>query len=170
MCIGPYTVISTPTMNICLQSKFELWNELANFVAKFPPNFRIWKRNWQVDNKLGNRALKSNMKSTIMRHRIKRLIIFVFPGFFYRIPGVGSVRDVVKVRLIIIPFVPSMGSRVPSTPSTLFCRQLYPDPQLYHHRFTQSIHRFFGCPLFLVHDSLRSVAHLINQFSPILFT
>ena len=90
------------------------------------------------------------MKSTIMRHRIKRLIMFVFPGFFYRIPGVGSVRDVVKVRLIIIPFVPSMGCRVPTTPSTLFCRQLYPDPQLYHHRFTQSIHRFFGCPLFLV--------------------
>jgi hypothetical protein len=30
--------------------------------------FRIWKRNWQVDNKLGNRALKRNMKSTIKQH------------------------------------------------------------------------------------------------------
>jgi hypothetical protein len=44
---------------------------LRNFVAKFPPNFRIWKRNWQVDNKLGNRALKSNMKSTIRAHVVQ---------------------------------------------------------------------------------------------------
>jgi hypothetical protein len=57
MCIGPYTVISTPTMNICLQSKFELWNELANFVAKFTPNFRTWQRDWQVRNEPGNSAV-----------------------------------------------------------------------------------------------------------------
>jgi hypothetical protein len=65
MCIGPYTVISTRTMNICLQSKFEIWNELANFVAKFTPNFRTWQRNWQVRNELGNNVLKSYLKSTI---------------------------------------------------------------------------------------------------------
>jgi hypothetical protein len=64
--IGPYTVSSTPTMNICLQSKFELWNELANFIAKFTPNFRTWQRNWQVRNELGNSVLKSYLKSTII--------------------------------------------------------------------------------------------------------
>jgi hypothetical protein len=37
-------------MNIYLQTKF------ANFVAKFAPNFRTWKRNWQVRNELGNRC------------------------------------------------------------------------------------------------------------------
>ena len=34
-----------------------------------------------------------------MRYRIKPWNIFSFPGFFYRIPGVGSVRDVIKVCL-----------------------------------------------------------------------
>jgi hypothetical protein len=58
------------SMNICLQMKFKHLNELANFVAKFAPNFRTWKRNWQVRNKLGNRALKSNLKSTITIYRI----------------------------------------------------------------------------------------------------
>ena len=49
MCIGPYTVISTPTMNICLQSKFELWNELANFVASS-------RRTSELDNVIGKFA------------------------------------------------------------------------------------------------------------------
>ena len=50
-------LISTWTVNICLQY---YWNVLPNFVAKFTPNFRTWKRNWQVCNELGNRALKSD--------------------------------------------------------------------------------------------------------------
>jgi hypothetical protein len=58
-------LISTWTMNICLQTKFKHWNVLANFGAKFTPNFWTWKRNWQVCNELGNRALKSDLKSTI---------------------------------------------------------------------------------------------------------
>jgi hypothetical protein len=43
-------------MNICFHIKFKHWDELAKFVAKFAPNFRTWKRNWQVRNELGNRA------------------------------------------------------------------------------------------------------------------
>jgi hypothetical protein len=55
------------SINICLQTKFKHWNELANFFAKFAPNFRTCKHNWQVRNELGNRALKSDLKSTIIR-------------------------------------------------------------------------------------------------------
>jgi hypothetical protein len=32
----------------------------------FARNFRTWKRNWQVCNELGTRALKSDLKSTII--------------------------------------------------------------------------------------------------------
>ena len=64
------------------------------------------------------------------------------------------------------------GGRVVSTPfSTLFCRQLCPDPPTYHHASRrQSIHRFLGRPLLLVPGSLRSADHLTNSFSSILFT
>ena len=54
------------SMNICLQTKFKHWNELVNFVAKFAPNFRARKHNWQLRNELGNCSLKSELKSTIM--------------------------------------------------------------------------------------------------------
>ena len=46
---------------------FKHWNVLANFVAKFAPNFRAWKRSWQVCNELGTRALKSDLKSAISK-------------------------------------------------------------------------------------------------------
>jgi hypothetical protein len=38
---------------------------LRNNFVKFTPNFRTWKRNWQVRNKVGNHVLKSDLKSTI---------------------------------------------------------------------------------------------------------
>ena len=40
---------------------YKLMLEIATIFDKF----QTWKRNWQVDNKLGNRALKSNLKTTI---------------------------------------------------------------------------------------------------------
>ena len=48
------------------QSSNTEMNWQINFVAKFVPNFRTWKHNWQVRNKLGNRTLKSDLKSTII--------------------------------------------------------------------------------------------------------
>jgi hypothetical protein len=51
--------------HLFIQTKFKHWNVLANFVAKFAPNFQTWKRNWQVCNELGTRVLKSDLKSTI---------------------------------------------------------------------------------------------------------
>ena len=35
-------------------------NEVQTLKWNFAPNFRTWKRTWQVRNKLGNRALKSD--------------------------------------------------------------------------------------------------------------
>ena len=51
-------------MIVCLQTKFRHWNELANFAAKFMPNFWTWKCNWQDRNKLGICTLKCDLKST----------------------------------------------------------------------------------------------------------
>ena len=55
------------SMNICLQTKFKNRNKLANFVAKFVPNFRTWKHKLASSQQTwdGNCALKSDLKSTI---------------------------------------------------------------------------------------------------------
>jgi hypothetical protein len=64
-------VIIIEYQHLFIQTKFKHWNELANFFAKFAPNFRTCKHNWQVRNELGNRALKNDLKSTIIRLVIK---------------------------------------------------------------------------------------------------
>ena len=48
------------SMNICLQTKFKHWNVLTNFVAKFARSI----------SELGNRALKSDLKSTLRGVRL----------------------------------------------------------------------------------------------------
>jgi hypothetical protein len=64
VCISLNWLLSS--MNICLQTKLKHGNELANFVATFSLILKLgsWKRNLQVRSELGNRALKSDLKST----------------------------------------------------------------------------------------------------------